>query len=995
MGSARIPFHRAASIALLLLIWITTTVDSSVTVAEACLSSATDREGCQAVPGCAWFPQWMKRYRRRTPAIRKRKIGCRSESSCTPFWRRADCETRVKWCTWLAGKCVENSQLPRQNSTQCAGFNESAEQCTAEGGPECAWFEPRVCNNRDTKCMKVTYGCQDSETFCAFTDGHFLEKQCAFYAPRCRWNTQDLLCELTTPTSSPAPAPTLPPSTCPTYMTEEECPVDQCTWTTVQDCDNKGKRCHDVTYGCTRNVGFCEVVRGRFPKNQCRALMGQGQGCTWDGATCTYIVSTVLAPTASPTKASPFQAPTRKFTRHPNRSPSHFSTTNIPSSRPSLHLATTKPTTHPSMHPTTPLSSLPTVSPTFKPTWEPTASPTVRACTTYPTQIDCAAGGGVEKRCEWIAPRVCNPSGEKCVVASYGCQSRGFCDLSGYQYFRAQCAARGANFCNWDPVTDRCVSRCADRPPPLPTKRRMCASTVVTATDSTRHVRFAGTEPLDHAASAATSCDWNGDGYRDVIWGVPDAGPKRDPSRPGTGRVVIVLGGPNSKIKRHVAPPNSVLPLRPAADEYFVVINGTQLEAQFGYAVACFDYDGDGLDDLVVGEPYAMFENQVGRGMVFVMWGSVDVRDRAEAGAYTKLETASATDVSVLVGPEVQGSFGTSLARAGDFDKDGVHDLLVGARDVGAKRNGAGYLLYGSALRYGKVPNPIKVPRVSQVQTSTVFSSRLTIIMGSPDFSFMSTSVSGGSDANGDGFDDVALGAPWVRSDIVAGTGAAYIVFGRSGRPVLVNVGVDPGGTLTVLGKPDSVWGNLGSSVAMVGDVNVDGLQDIVLGAQLAAGTSSLDAGEAYVLFGAVDLASRGSVQVADFDGTNGFVITGAGLNDRLAFSSLEGRFDFNGDGYDDVVVGSPARTPPDGGLSMAGAAYVVYGRCTPFPAVTLVNQLNGVTGTKIFGSRLYENTGYAVASGGDIDGDGRHELLLGAPLSGRENGAGYVMFSC
>lgn len=188
------------------------------------------------------------------------------------------------------------------------------------------------------------------------------------------------------------------------------------------------------------------------------------------------------------------------------------------------------------------------------------------------------------------------------------------------------------------------------------------------------------------------------------------------------------------------------------------------------------------------------------------------------------------------------------------------------------------------------------------------------LMMGEDAGDLFGIDVSTAGDVNGDGFEDIIVGASEGGSS--GNTGVAYVIFGKADGFSLVEsiAAVSAGDGTTgfeLLGEANG--DQAGIAVSGAGDVNGDGFADVIVGAQ----TANSNTGAAYIVFGAASFASSYALGALS---SNGFIIDGTVANERFGTSVAAGG-DIDGDGFDDVIIGAPGSTS-----SQAGAAYILYG---------------------------------------------------------------------
>ena len=406
--------------------------------------------------------------------------------------------------------------------------------------------------------------------------------------------------------------------------------------------------------------------------------------------------------------------------------------------------------------------------------------------------------------------------------------------------------------------------------------------------------------------------------------------------------------------------------------------NGFRLDGAASYdgasvVASAGDVNGDGLDDLIIGAPGADPGGNAS-GAAYVVFG--------KDGGW-----ASTLDLSTLDGKtgfrlDGVGSAdftGFSVASAGDVNGDGFDDVIFGAYrpDPGGTTAGASYVVFGKAAGFAATLD------LSTLDGNTGF--RLDAVAADDQTGFSGASA---GDVNGDGFDDVIVGA--YRAD-PSGTdsGASYVVFGKAaGFAATFDLSTLDGKTGFRLDGAASDFS--GYSVASAGDVNGDGFADLIVGA-VGADPGGDNEGASYVVFGQAG-GFAATLDLSTLNGTNGFRLDGVAPFDFTG-NSVASAGDFNGDGFDDLIVGARGADPAG---DYSGASYVVFGKAGGFAATLDLSTLNGTNGFRLDGVAAYDFSGDSVASAGDVNGDGFDDLIIGAPGAdpgGTNSGASYVVF--
>ncbi len=386
-----------------------------------------------------------------------------------------------------------------------------------------------------------------------------------------------------------------------------------------------------------------------------------------------------------------------------------------------------------------------------------------------------------------------------------------------------------------------------------------------------------------------------------------------------------------------------------------------------GYSVsAAGDVNGDGFDDVIVGA-YGADPNGNNSGVSYVVFGSA-----SGFGANLDLSALDGSNGFSLNGVNAGDKSGHHVSAAGDVNGDGFADVIVGAPYAAphGSYSGMSYVVFGKASGFDANLD------LSALDGNNGFS-----ITGSTTYDIVGWSGSVAGDINGDGIDDLVVGAFGAAGF----AGITYVVFGSTtGFAADLEVSdIDGSNGFSITGGA----GLSGRSVSNAGDVNGDGTDDLIIGAMTAGGT-----GASYVVFGQAS-GFAPTLDLSALDGSNGFKINGVAAGDQNGWQ-VSAAGDVNGDGFADVIIGARYADPNGDG---SGASYVVFGKGSGFDAILDLSALNGHNGFKISGEVAADHSGRSVSDAGDVNGDGFDDVIVGAynadPHGDSYAGESYVVF--
>lgn len=486
--------------------------------------------------------------------------------------------------------------------------------------------------------------------------------------------------------------------------------------------------------------------------------------------------------------------------------------------------------------------------------------------------------------------------------------------------------------------------------------------------DGFQGVTLNGYDANGGVGSAVTGLiDINDDGYDEAIVTAPFAG-GTTPFGPGVGYVIYGGNGIDEVVDLATVGADG-------GTAGFKVIGGNRL----GDTIDTADVNGDGVEDILVSIPENGGDYTYGggpRGHVYLIYG--------DSGLNGEFASTELNSVNGLQGVRFFSSGdGMRVSSLKDFNGDGIDDVLMsGPGPINTVENGLLFIHYGEP----QTPSDQRLATTNRVSGYKVAGANAQDSIGS--------SIAEIGDFNGDSINDYVISSP-TTGLYGSDKGIIYIIFG----------GFDSEGevSLATLNQPDSIQGVLinaasiddlaGYAVDSAGDVNNDGYSDVIIGAPDAHLPNENNfAGQAYVIYGGNDITNV--IELSDFvsdPSTQGVLINGLHNNSRTG-KAVAGLGDINGDGIDDIGVGTPYARPN------GGTCHIIFGS-DELTTVIELSQFNadaGMAGLNMYSLDIQENSCIALAGVGDVNHDGVSDLVVGATIVGQSsdtNGRCYLVY--
>jgi hypothetical protein len=377
-----------------------------------------------------------------------------------------------------------------------------------------------------------------------------------------------------------------------------------------------------------------------------------------------------------------------------------------------------------------------------------------------------------------------------------------------------------------------------------------------------------------------------------------------------------------------------------------------------GFVAGAHDFNGDGHNDILIAPLYSHH--------AYIVYGN--------PSGFTptvNLPALGSAGLDIYSSVPLFTSGFTTGTNIGDVNGDGLADIALNNGN-----SGFGYVVFGSLTPHTSLD--------------------VTTLNGADGFKFITTGWSGNSnsatlmaaDINGDGFADIFSR---TFSSITNQETVSVILGHSTAFPATIDTAtLAPGTGFHIYNSAAfSGYGALGKSMTNIGDFNGSGMNAIAVhgSSTFAANTNSINNAVVYVIFGDPAFSSSGNFNVTTLNGTNGFGLV-APTQSFSYITSIASVGDVNGDGLADFAF-------IDGSAYGTGALFVIFGSQNPMPQLIDYTHLTPKQGIAFqFGGNY---GGAFVGGGGDINGDGLADIVVGNPFTspGGSSAAGssYIIF--
>ncbi|MEM1368851.1 MAG: Ig-like domain-containing protein, partial [Cyanobacteria bacterium P01_H01_bin.15] len=487
-----------------------------------------------------------------------------------------------------------------------------------------------------------------------------------------------------------------------------------------------------------------------------------------------------------------------------------------------------------------------------------------------------------------------------------------------------------------------------------------------------------GVNSKDNSGQTVTGIgDVDGDGLADILIGA-QAGEPIGALNDNRGEVYILFGG--SDVDDNGTFQLSSLIFNNSTNG--LIISGDDPAGLFSSALTALgDINSDGFVDFAVGARGANPLDRSGAGKTYIFYGGNQFNNSSNIDFRLTPDYLDGTTGFIINGAAASERSGQALSST-DFNGDSIPDVVIGARAATSN----GFFLSTQTKIYVAFGGN-SFGESGDVDLASL-NNGITIEGEFSGFGAGSSALAGLADFNGDGFGDLVIGESTADTNGLLGNGIVYVVYGGENTPSNINLGNLGNNGFSIAGGLSN--GQLGADVDSAGDINGDGLTDLIFSEPRAAVNGNSSAGKVYVVLGQTDTIT-GDLSVQDLSSVNSFVIEGLEGSGLLG-TALNTLGDINDDGFDDFAISGIGES------SGAGSVYVIFGDANIGATGSIdLSQLDGNNGFRLQGAANGDNAGIDISSVGDFNGDGVGDLLVGAyfadPNGNGQSGESYIVY--